>query len=321
MNHSWLLSYQQSLSLQIKQRQLPHAFLVSGLKGVGKYSLARWLSAVLACKRPENSQSNILQPCYECKHCLLMQSDTFPDHYDLQADKSSIGVDAIRKISQFLQKKAQLNGNKTVVINDAELMTESAANALLKTLEEPNERSYLVLLTSDVQRLLATVISRCRVIHIRPYVGEKLQAVLHSNHQDSFANLSHLPELTDTQINEQYFQFCQQLNDVLLHKSSFQMFAQQVEDNENGLRWLEKYLVNAQRKVAQWQPSELGNENDANLSVLGKTSIQHCYKIFQTSLKLLSNLPQANRLFVIEKMLIDMQNCCAEQYNKTRCNK
>lgn len=314
MNNSWLVSYQQSLSLQIKQRKLPHAFLFSGLKGVGKYTLANWLSAVLACKKPENSLHNILQPCNECKHCRLMHSETFPDHYDVKAEKNTIGVDAIRKIGQFVEKKAQLNGNKTVVITDAECMTESAANALLKTLEEPNERSYIFLLTSDAQRLLATIISRCRVIHIRPYVGEQLQTLLQSNDHDRFVNLSHLPELTDTQINEQYIQFCHLLNDVLLNKNSVQIIASQITDSENGLRWLEKYLVNAQRKVAQWQQTNTSNINQkfSDISAVGSEKIQHCYKVLQNSQKLLVNLPQANRLFIIEKMLIEMQNYCTK---------
>lgn len=324
MNHSWLISYQQSLSLQIKQKQLPHAFLFSGLKGVGKQLLANWLSEVLACKKPNIAQNNILQPCAECKHCQLMQSHTFPDHFSLQAEKNTLGVDAIRKVGQFIQKKAQLNGSKTVVIEDAELMTESAANALLKTLEEPTERSFIVLLASDVQRLLPTVISRCRVIHIRPYVGKQLQAFLQSNHNDRFANLSHVPELTDSQLNDEYIVFCQQLNCVLLQKNSLQSIAQQLTDNENGLRWLEKSLVNAQRKIVNWQHNESNSigsnieshvNNSVDISVVGMENIQHCYKILQNSQKLLVNLPQANKLFVIEKMLIDMQNYCAKNYN------
>lgn len=312
MNEPWLIPHQQQLSTQIQQQKLPHALLLSGIKGAGNTSLANWLAQVLACQQPKSDTQLVLQPCQHCKHCQLFHSNTFPDHRVIAPEKSSLGVDAIRNASQFIQQKSQLNGDKTVIIEHAELMTESAANALLKTLEEPSERSYIILLVPDVQRVLPTVISRCRIIDVRPYVGENLQQQMNSQCNDNFMNLSHLPELTEQANAEAYIEFCQQLNQILLYQAPHSLLAQICVHDENGLRWLEKYLVNSQRDAMQWLTNRHEDNRVYLLAQCGVNTIEQCYKMLKNSQKLLVNVPQANKLFIIEKMLIDMQKCCID---------
>ena len=186
--HSWLEQQQLLLSKQISQIKLPHAILINGVDGAGKSELSQWLIKVLSCTQPEKIQ-NILTPCESCKSCLLQRSNTYPDHLLIESGGKSIGVDQVRQASRFFEKTAQIGHCKTSLITAAHNMTISAANALLKTLEEPNPDNYIVLLTSELETLLPTIISRCFIIDIRPPVGEALLAELKQSGSDPFVCL------------------------------------------------------------------------------------------------------------------------------------
>ncbi|VEA36045.1 DNA polymerase III subunit delta' [Salmonella enterica subsp. enterica] len=99
-----------------------------------------------------------------------MQAGTHPDYYTLMPDKgkSSLGVDAVREVSEKLYEHSRLGGAKVVWIADAALLTDAAANALLKTLEEPPEQTWFFLASPEPARLLATLRSRCRLHHLAP---------------------------------------------------------------------------------------------------------------------------------------------------------
>ena len=104
----WLLSHQLILSEQYNNATLPHAILISGVLGSGKLELAHWLVQLLNCKQPNHfvdDNQTILQGCGHCKSCLLLKSNTFPDHLNLVAQKNSLGVDDVRftKNSVFRQ--------------------------------------------------------------------------------------------------------------------------------------------------------------------------------------------------------------------------
>ena len=137
---TWLLSVQQQLSRQVLSNKLPHALLFSGVSGAGQEELARWLINVLLCQTLSNekiAEQSIIQACGHCKTCQLFASDSYPDHLTIVNEKATIGVDSIRKLSQFFEKTAHIGIAKSALINHADTMTVSAANALLKTLEEP----------------------------------------------------------------------------------------------------------------------------------------------------------------------------------------
>lgn len=150
----WLLPLQQQLYTLTERQQLAHALLFCGPEGTGKHLLVNWLAAVLLCKDEQH------RPCEQCKSCLLRQAGNHPDLLKTDTEQSSIGVDAIRKISVFMQGAAQQHGARVVIITAAETMTEAAANALLKTLEEPPQNSYILLQSSQRQRLMPTILSR-----------------------------------------------------------------------------------------------------------------------------------------------------------------
>lgn len=142
-----------------------HALLIQALPGMGDDALIYALSRYLLCQQPDGHKS-----CGHCRGCQLMQAGTHPDYYSLlpEKGKSALGIDAVREVSEKLYERARLGGAKVVWIPDAALLTEAAANALLKTLEEPPAQTWFFLASQEPARLLATLRSRCRLHHLAP---------------------------------------------------------------------------------------------------------------------------------------------------------
>ena len=156
MPYPWLAQTQQQLLKSVNADRFHHGQLFYGLPGVGKQAMVEQLANALLCLQPKN-----LIPCGQCKSCHLNQANTHPDKRVINVEGQSIGVDDIRGVSDFMNQSAAQNGGKVVVINDCHKMTTAAANALLKTLEEPSKRRYLLLTISQLAQLPATILSRC----------------------------------------------------------------------------------------------------------------------------------------------------------------
>lgn len=310
MKH-WLIPHQQLFTQQLQQGKLPHAVLIHSVAGAGKQALAQWLVDLLICQQPVLQENAVLAACKQCKQCLLSASNTFPDHLTLAPENKSLGVDEVRFANQFLQSKAHIGHFKTVLIPFAEKMTHQAANALLKTLEEPNANSVLILLSEDVERLLPTIISRCRLIAIRPAVGNALKASLThlpaNTVMTPFTNLTHLPELNNENINKEY----QEFEKILLrffsdettnetNQGDEKLLLAVLVDNKNALRWLEKIVVNLQRAYGQ-NTSAISQEMAINSETL-----HQMYKIILASSKVLKSYVQSNSQFVMEQLLMDI---------------
>lgn len=141
--------------------KLPHAWLFSGADFDAQLQTAQSFSSWLVCAKPINAVA-----CGVCKSCQLYAANSHPDicNITLQEDDSSILVDAIRVANDFVQGKPQLAKYKIVCIYPAEKMNVQAANALLKTLEEPPEHTLIMLLTRQRAMLLPTIISRCTAL-------------------------------------------------------------------------------------------------------------------------------------------------------------
>ena len=136
-----------------------HALLLQALPGMGGEALIYALCRYLMCRQPEGNKS-----CGQCHSCQLMQAGTHPDYYTLAPEKgkSALGIDAVRDVNEKLYERSRLGGAKVVWIGDAALLTDAAANALLKTLEEPPENTWFFLACQEPARLLATLRSRCK---------------------------------------------------------------------------------------------------------------------------------------------------------------
>lgn len=142
----------------IETKSLPHAIMISGAEGVGKHHFAHVLSSALLCLEP--TQAGFA--CGECKHCKLVAANTYPDLIRISEpeDSSAIAIDDIRELIAKLSLTRHFDAYKVAVIERAELMNTNAANALLKTLEEPPENTILILVTSSPMSLPATIRSR-----------------------------------------------------------------------------------------------------------------------------------------------------------------
>ncbi|RIZ66322.1 MAG: DNA polymerase III subunit delta' [Methylococcales bacterium] len=160
----WLESHWQHLIDYSSQNRVPQALLISGHKGFGKLQLAREYTAALLCDNPQ--QNGLACEC--CNSCLLFKAQSHPDFIQLQPLEAgkNITIDQIRQLITRLSLKPQFDGYRVVIIEPAELMNNAAANAFLKYLEEPTERTVVILITDKPTRLLATIVSRCQKIAI-----------------------------------------------------------------------------------------------------------------------------------------------------------
>ncbi|WP_373818101.1 DNA polymerase III subunit delta' [Glaesserella sp.] len=154
-----------------------HALLFKTDIGLDTTHLIRRFSHWLFCQQPHDSE-----PCGQCKSCLLWQSGNHPDFHPIESiDDKDIGIDQIRDITAKLHQFSQQGGNSVVYIAGAERLTEAAANALLKTLEEPHEKVYFLLEAPLQSAMLATIQSRCQTWLI--HAPEMAQAYDWLHHQ------------------------------------------------------------------------------------------------------------------------------------------
>ena len=155
--------------------RLPHAILLKGPQGIGKYDFAINLAQSLLCEQP---QADGLA-CHDCPSCHWFEQETHPDFRLLQPDalaesedgeereagkkkpSRQISVDLVRALADFVNLSAHRGGHRVVLIHPAEAMNTNAANALLKTLEEPSARMLIILVSHKPQQLLPTILSRC----------------------------------------------------------------------------------------------------------------------------------------------------------------
>lgn len=163
--YPWLAPYHQQLVQQHQQQRAHHARLIHALPGMGAEALVWGMARWLMCLRPQQTKA-----CGECHGCKLMIANHHPDWYPLRAEKGKhqLGIDMIREACEKLYYRAQQGGAKIVWIESAEQLTEAAANALLKTLEEPPENCWFFITTTHPESLPATLRSRCMTIQLLP---------------------------------------------------------------------------------------------------------------------------------------------------------
>ena len=169
----WLKTIWQSLLLRKSQNRLPHALLFSGADGVGKKELAQSFANYLLCDSPKEDGA-----CGNCKACRLQHAASHPDFIRVTPEEGAqlIKIDQIREIVSFVNSTSMLNGYRVILINPATAMNIYAANALLKTLEEPTANTLLILICNQSLRLPATVSSRCQKISfLKPDRGTALE--------------------------------------------------------------------------------------------------------------------------------------------------
>jgi DNA polymerase-3 subunit gamma/tau len=171
----------QALTNALQQQRLHHAYLFTGTRGIGKTTVSRILAKSLNCTGPDGTGGITAEPCGVCSACTEIDADRYMDYIELDA-ASNRSIDEIRDLIERAAYKPGVGRFKVFMIDEAHQLTKDAFNALLKTLEEPPEYLKFVLATTDPEKMLPTVLSRCLQFNLRPMapatVREHLQRVL-----------------------------------------------------------------------------------------------------------------------------------------------
>lgn len=159
--YPWQLGQWQLLESMLSADRMPHSLLLAGPSEIGKCHFARAFAQRMLCRSSDAGYG-----CGVCKACHLMAAGTHPDWSVLEPEAvgKAIKIDAIRALESLATTTAQQSGWRIILIQPAEAMNTNAANALLKTLEEPGAKTLLMLVSHNTSGLLATVRSRCRVL-------------------------------------------------------------------------------------------------------------------------------------------------------------
>ncbi|HDQ34716.1 MAG TPA: DNA polymerase III subunit delta' [Chloroflexi bacterium] len=165
----------QQLRLMVIRDEVPHALLIIGPPDIGKETLALTLARALLCTAPVEAR-----PCNACSACRRVDSGNHPDLLRITPEEAlgNVKIEQIRSVGHFLALRPSEARHKVALIADFERATTSAANALLKTLEEPPAYAHLILLATDADTLLPTIVSRAQQIALRPLDRETVRQAL-----------------------------------------------------------------------------------------------------------------------------------------------
>lgn len=161
----------QALTNALTQQRLHHAYLFTGTRGVGKTTVSRILAKSLNCQGLDGNGGITATPCGVCAACTEIDSGRFPDYTELDA-ASNRGVDEVQSLLEQAVYKPVQGRFKVFMIDEVHMLTNTAFNAMLKTLEEPPEYLKFVLATTDPQKVPVTVLSRCLQFNLRPMAPE-----------------------------------------------------------------------------------------------------------------------------------------------------
>lgn len=221
--YPWLMKDYLTLATSFGANKLHHALLLCGAQGIGKHQLIERVTQLIQCQQPIDNKA-----CGHCQDCQLHHANSHADFYHIACldNKSQISIDQIRGLSKKIMATGLVNQRRVVVIESINLMTESAANALLKILEEPPKHVYFMLSASSLSHVPATILSRCFKLSLKLPAPEKLVGWLSkksgknvSLHQLSL--LGNSPLRTLTAIEQDFFQvieaYISSLNSLYCH--------------------------------------------------------------------------------------------------------
>lgn len=180
IGHEWAVEL---LDRSIRTNKVSHAYLFVGPSQIGKTTLAKVFAQALLCRGEEI-------PCGACRACQLVQMDRHPDVHLIAPEKDRIKIEEIRDLQRAVALSPVEGAYRVCVISRFDVATLSAANCLLKTLEEPPDRVILLLTADRLESLLPTIISRCQVLSLRQVPTEQILSALQAQDvEDSQAPL------------------------------------------------------------------------------------------------------------------------------------
>ncbi len=158
------------------QGRVAHAFMLTGVRGVGKTTTARLIARALNCTGPDGSGGPTADPCGVCPNCTAILADRHPDVTEMDA-ASRTGVDDVREIIEATRFRPMQARMKVFVIDEVHMLSRNAFNALLKTLEEPPPHVTFVFATTELRKVPVTVLSRCQRFDLRRIGAAELAAL------------------------------------------------------------------------------------------------------------------------------------------------
>ena len=231
----WQVEQWTRLSRAFAAKQLAHAYLFSGSAGLGKELFAKDFARYTLCRSPRKFEQGggAEIACGECANCLKGGAG---NHHDLcfiaaEEDSKNIKIGQIRRLSEFVIRSSHSGGAKLAIVRDAHLLNANAANALLKTLEEPNKNTYLFLISDYPGRLVATIRSRCQIVKFANPSAELaqpwLQNILGASNISAVLEASNYRPLIALELAEGDYlqarvQFLQSICEVKLGRNSLQ---------------------------------------------------------------------------------------------------
>lgn len=315
-----LLPWQQKnwehLYYYIAQKRVPQALLITGKKGLGKQQLAHQFACALLCANP---QADGLA-CGHCNSCLLLSAETHPDYIRIKPDetRTSITVAQIRSLINELTLKPQFDTHRVVIISSADLMNIQAANAFLKCLEEPNERTVIILITDRPAKLPATILSRCQKLAVSipdkstVFTWLKQQAI--HDDQEVLSGLAQGAPLLALQYanesalklrNECFKEWMniakQQNSPVIIAEAWYKLTDSPI------IFWMTSWIIDLIKYYYQARPDSLYNPDlNEPLQVLSQhLELKGLYKLYDLLLKARQNLStQINKQLMFEEILI-----------------
>ncbi len=167
----------QALANALTQQRLHHAYLFTGTRGVGKTTVSRILAKSLNCTGADGNGGITATPCGVCPACRDIDAGRFVDYVELDA-ASNRGVEEISQLLDQAVYKPVVGRFKVYMIDEVHMLSNTAFNAMLKTLEEPPDYLKFVLATTDPQKVPVTVLSRCLQFNLRPMAPQNVLAHL-----------------------------------------------------------------------------------------------------------------------------------------------
>ncbi len=170
-----------TLTNAVRTGRLAHAFMLTGVRGVGKTTTARIIARALNCVGPDGAGGPSASPCGQCQHCASITEDRHVDVIEMDA-ASRTGVEDIRELIEGVRYRPVMARYKVYIVDEVHMLSRSAFNALLKTLEEPPQHVKFIFATTEIRKVPVTVLSRCQRFDLR-----RVEAELLASHFTSLA--------------------------------------------------------------------------------------------------------------------------------------